>query len=365
MFKKITTFIKYNNAFIIIIAILFIASFSALAASEDLREEILGEKIVTKSGIDNSLLLLADLENFDLEMKILDIMEDEESYYLDYQFKTLGIQENLWQTVLRQERLEISKKALANQDLGLYVTEELGEVIDYELAYLKEVQENENKKGDTKIVQETKYDGLLGMVISTKTKELSPEYELVVKPSTVEEQDDFAQESGSNEDSDEIYIPIEENPIIDHPEDSVYYQKLKELCEKNNLFWYDNTCNDEEKTALSDLSCDSDNLNLCDTKELCEGIDLYWYDDACNIEDKTVSALPSEEGDNPENVSVCDLNNLNLCDTEDLCEGINLYWHNKTCNTEPEAEVESEPANDKSQDDIGKEPITDEPEAEE
>ena len=321
MLKKITNFIKYHNAFVIIITLVFAASFSALATSEDLRDKALGKKIITKSGIDNSMLLAADLENFDLEMKILDVGEDEDNYYLVYQFQTLGIQENVWQIILRQKELEISKKALAGQDLGLYAAEELGEVIDYELAYLKEIQENENKKGDDRIVQETKYEGLLGLMISTKTKELPPEYELVVKPPVVEEQngstqDGSTQENGANREDD--LNPGE----IDIPDDSSYYQKLKELCEENDLFWYDNVCNDEEEAVLI---CDSDNLNLCDTRELCEGVNSYWYNDICNVEAKTIL--------------VCDSDNLNLCDTKDLCDGIDLYWYNDICNDKEEVVI--------------------------
>ena len=326
MLKKIINFIKYSNVFTIAAIVVFVVIATAVASNDDIKNRVLGEKIVTESGIDNSALLAADLENFDLEMKILDVKEDEDNYYLVYQFQTLGIRENIWQTVLRQKELEISKKALAGQDLGLYAAEELGEVIDYELAYLKEVQENENKKGDNRIVQETKYEGLLGLIISTKTKELPPEYELVVKPPVIEEippapfdkggDDGSTQENGTNGGDDQ------NSGEIDIPYDNSYYQKLKELCEENDLFWYDNVCNDEEEAVLI---CDSDNLNLCDTRELCEGVNSYWYNDICNVEAKTIL--------------VCDSDNLNLCDTKDLCDGIDLYWYNDICNDKEEVVI--------------------------
>ena len=341
-------FIKYHNAFVIIIMFVFVVSFSALAASEDLRDKVLGEKIVTESGIDNSALLAADLENFDLEMKILDVREDEDNYYLVYQFQTLGIQENVWQIILRQKELEISKKVLAEQDLGLYAAEELGEVIDYELAYLKEVQKNENKKGDDRIVQETKYEGLLGMIISTKTKELPSEYELVVKPLVVEEippapfdkggDDGSTQESGANGDQGGDDWNSGE---IDIPDDTPYYQKLKELCEANDLFWYDDICNDEPEMVLV---CDFDNINLCDTQELCEGVNSYWYNDICN--DKKIPPAPfDEEGDDgtldesQEISPVCDADNLILCDTKELCDKMSLYWYNDVCNDKEEVVI--------------------------
>ncbi|MCG2692086.1 hypothetical protein L6272_04655 [Microgenomates group bacterium] len=70
---------------------------------------------------------------------------------------------------------------MGSADLGIYATEEIGEVADNELAYLKEVQAAERAKGETKVVQTTDYSGLIGLVLNTKTKEL-PGYEPVIKP---------------------------------------------------------------------------------------------------------------------------------------------------------------------------------------
>ncbi len=341
MFKKIINFIKYSNVFTIAAIVVFVVIATAMASNDDIKNRVLGEKIVTESGIDNSVILAADLENFDLEMKIIDIREDEDNYYLAYQFQTLGIRENIWQTILRQKELKISKKALAGQDLGLYAAEELGEVIDYELAYLKEVQENENKKGDDRIVQETKYEGLLGLIISTKTKELPPEYELVVKPPVVEETDNWSPDESQGDDG--------------YPDDSSYYQKLKELCEANDLFWYDKDCHDEPEIAPvpSDQEdddsedvpvCDADNLSLCDSKDLCDEINLFWYGNVCNDEEEVVIPGP-----------VCDSANLNLCDESDCETKGGGFWYGGICNVEeevvaePEPEIEPEPVPEKEE----------------
>ena len=143
MFKKIATFIKYNTLTTIIIAVAFIAVASAVASNEDVKKNIIGEEIVETQGVDNTLLLAADLEEFDLEMKIMDVFQDDENYYVDYQFNTLGIQDDVWQEIFNQSQLVVSIESLEGRDLGLYIMEELGEVIDYEIAYLKEVKENE------------------------------------------------------------------------------------------------------------------------------------------------------------------------------------------------------------------------------
>ncbi len=180
MLQKIISFIKYHNAVSIGASLILVLSFSAMA-SDDVRDIVLGEKIVKEQGVDNSVLLAADLANFDLEMKIIDVTEDNLNYYVDYQFETLGIQDDIWKPIMRQKQMVISKAALADRDLGLYVSEELGEIIDNEIAYLKEVQQNEEEKGQTFIQETTKYTGLIGLVLDTKTKEL-PGYEPVVKP---------------------------------------------------------------------------------------------------------------------------------------------------------------------------------------
>lgn len=198
MFKKIVSFIKYHNAVSIGISLVLVLSFSAMASNEGIKNKIIGEEIVTEQGVDNSAFLAADLENFDLAMEITNVMEDPEllessepsedsksgkagNYYIDYQYKTLGIQDDVWRKILRQKQMVISKAALAGRDLGLYVSEELGEIIDNEIAYLKEVQKNEEEKGQTFVQETTKYTGLIGLVLDTKTKEL-PGYEPVVKP---------------------------------------------------------------------------------------------------------------------------------------------------------------------------------------
>lgn len=192
---SLVNFIKYHNAVSIAISLVLALSFSAMAASDDIKDAILGEKIVTERGIDNSALLAADLANFDLAMKIIAVSQDPEpsplangenaagdqNYYIAYAFKTLGIEDNRWQEIAREKILTVSKAALGSEDLGIYATEEISEVADNELAYLKEVQAAQRAKGETKVVQTTDYSGLIGLVLDVKNKIL-PGYEPVIKP---------------------------------------------------------------------------------------------------------------------------------------------------------------------------------------
>ena len=274
MLKKITNFIKYHNAFIIIIAFIFVASFSALAADEDLRDKVLGEKVVTKNGIDNSRILNADLENFDMKMEIVGVDKDDENYYLDYQYQTIGIKDNIWQDLIKLEKMEVSKKSIEGQDLGIYAVKELGEVIDSELAYLKKVQLKEKKSGEKTIEERTEYEGLLGLVINTKTKELPASYELVVKPPVVE------------------YAPSEPEPSI--PSAPLVYFPPE----------------------IMPLQCNSSHLDLCDTKKLCEENNLYWRDGQCNDDMPTI--------DSP------------YYEIEENCRADGLFWYSEKCHVEEE-----------------------------
>jgi len=163
----------------IAVSLILTLSFTAMA-SETVRDTVIGEKIETLEGIDNSQLLAADLENFDLEMTITDVTQDNKNHYIDYQFKLLAIKDNVWQSVFKNKRLTVSKAFLADSDLGLHVQEEIGEVADYELSYLKEVQDIQKRKGKTEIIKTTEYTGLIGLVLNVKDKVLLG-YEAVVK----------------------------------------------------------------------------------------------------------------------------------------------------------------------------------------
>jgi len=186
MFQKIIYFIKYHNAVAIALSLVLALAFGAMAASENVRNAVIGEEIVTEQGIDNSAILTADLDNFDFRLTIRNVREEPgaQNYYVDYSYQTLAIQDNHWQPVLKEETLIVSKETLRGGDLGLYLAEELGEVIDYQLSYLKEVQKLEREKGQTYIVQTTTYTSLIGLILDTETKEL-PGYQPVIQPAEI------------------------------------------------------------------------------------------------------------------------------------------------------------------------------------
>lgn len=361
MFKKITNFIKYHNAFAVVVAIIFTAAVSTMAASSnDLRDAVLGEKIVTESGIDNSRLLIADLDNFDLQMTIISISEDDKKYYVEYSFETFGIQDNIWQAITSQPTLTVYKDALGDNDLGLYVTEKLSQVADYQLSYLKEAQDAEMEKGKRQIVETTQYTGLyhnlVGKVLDIKEKVL-PDYKpvVVVETPVIEPAptpaptvanppvDTTITTTAATDTTDITTVSLQCDG--DHPDlcdeascetdgeghwyegacynnnlavGSAYYQWLKSNCLSNNKFWYDDACHDddvcEEKTFYPDADGDGfGDLDLDNSVSSCEQPDGYVSDNT-DCDDGNVEI-------NPDGIEICGNDIDENCDgVDDVCE---------------------------------------------
>lgn len=183
--NKALDFAKYHNGFVIGLMLAFFGGAAIFAADPGAREAVLGKEIVSQTGVDNSAILAADLDNFDFEIKINEVAEDENNYYVDYSFRTLEIQDNIWQEAQRRSSMTIDKLSLAGKDLGLYVQEQLMQVAQNEQNYLKQVQAAETKKGPTQIARAAEYTGLIGLVLDAKNAIL-PGYDPVVKPAPAE-----------------------------------------------------------------------------------------------------------------------------------------------------------------------------------
>src|SRR3989344_4225186 len=170
--KKIIHFIKYNNAFTIIVALVMFSAAGALA-NEKSREAIVGKTIVTKIGMDNARIISADLENFDMGLKIKSVKEDGEFYYVNFDYNAIDAKDGVWQTVKKEKNINVSKVRLGDIDLGLYLAEELKQLTEREMAYMKEVQGIEKNKGAQKQVESVEYTGLKGFVFNDETKEIA------------------------------------------------------------------------------------------------------------------------------------------------------------------------------------------------
>jgi len=183
--NKCLDFVKYNNAFVIGLVLVLFGGGVIFAASPEARSAVVGREVVTAQGVDNSQILNANLDNFDFQMKIDNVTENDTNYYVDYSFRTIGIEGNEWQTIIRNLQMVVAKDALAGQDLGLYVQAQLANIAQNELAYLELAQTAEKEKGLTQIVRTTEYTGLIGLVLDVKNAVL-PGYDPVVKPEPVE-----------------------------------------------------------------------------------------------------------------------------------------------------------------------------------
>lgn len=170
MLKKILFFLKYNNAVILILAIIFVVGTGVFAASEP-GQEFIGQKETAVSGFDNTLLLEADLEKFDMDFKVEKVTEDEEYYYVTYTCLELIEKDNAWQYQLNEKNRKVSKKI--KKDLGVYLAEELKEEYDAKIKELKIAKTKAETVGESVRQEVQAYSGLLGKALEISAKVFS------------------------------------------------------------------------------------------------------------------------------------------------------------------------------------------------
>jgi hypothetical protein len=176
--EKFIHFLKYHNAVPIILGVILLGAASSFA-SEGVRNAVIGQKVESVTGIDNTQLLAADLDNFDFALKIQNITQDSNNYYVDYVFRTLAIKDNVWQEAAKQNTLTVDIKSMEGKDLGLYAQNQLAQVVDWESNFLKKVQTEEKGKGLSKLTASVDYTGLIGLVLDARDKIL-PGYRPVI-----------------------------------------------------------------------------------------------------------------------------------------------------------------------------------------
>ena len=174
MLQKILHFIKYNNATVIILALILILGGGALAAGP----EGMGQRRVSVENVDNSLLIAADLGNFNMDFKIERVEEDENYYYATYSYLDLAVLDQAWQYQLSSKTQKISKKI--KQDLGEYLAGFLVKHRQARARALKEEQRLAGLAGESKRLEVTEYSGLIGKTLNLAAK-VFPGYEPVKK----------------------------------------------------------------------------------------------------------------------------------------------------------------------------------------
>lgn len=178
---RIVHFLSYHNAVPVGFSILLLGAGGVFAASEP---DMIYSTSSTVVSIDNTYLVNINLASYSPRVTITGVTEDSEYYYLAYNFFTIDLVDGVWRDTSKQLTMNVSKVDLgATRDLGLYVTEQLKQKTDRELAYLKEVQDIEKKNVSHKVVA-TEYGGLVGRMLDTRTEEL-PGYTPVIAPPPV------------------------------------------------------------------------------------------------------------------------------------------------------------------------------------
>lgn len=176
--SRLFHFLQYHNAVPIALGIVVLGAGGVFAATNP---EAIYSAEQTVLSVDNTYLANKELSNWTPTVRITEVTEDTENYYVAYDFTTIGLEDYVWKDVTKKETMTVSKPDLGPyRDLGLYVMAQLKQVVDREIAFLKEVQEIEKRSVSQKMVA-TAYSGLVGALLNDTT-EVVPGYVPVVTP---------------------------------------------------------------------------------------------------------------------------------------------------------------------------------------
>lgn len=191
--KAIIDFIKYNNAFPIILSVTLLGTGAAFAASPELRQSVFVPETMEATApmkADASKLLSADFAVYDHALRIDAIQEDAAKYAVTYSYQTFEIRGATWQESRKTKHMDIDKTLLGKRDLKSYLSLQISQVMDQEMAYLKEAQRLAG--GAPTVVDSPKYAALVGQGIE--------------KEATESEQDDREEEEAA---------PLPEAPVAE------------------------------------------------------------------------------------------------------------------------------------------------------
>ncbi|MFA4833517.1 MAG: hypothetical protein WC619_01555 [Patescibacteria group bacterium] len=283
MFEKFIHFIKYNNAVVLIIALVLVLGTSALAS--DAGQAAIGQKQTTVEGVDNTLLLAANLDNFDMDYKVEKIEEDEGMYYVTYTYLDLVNENNAWQYQLKENTRRISKESAG--DLGVYLAGELKEEYDARIKELKQAQAEAQTSGEGKRVAVTEYSGLIGASLDLAAK-VFPGYEPV---KTEELESPVMGESLRQLQNGEV------NTAASGPDNltQVYQNYVEENDpDADNVFGASDNCPAISNSDQADS--DSDGIgDVCETEEAVAGAAEEAGTPAADEQTVEVIELPAEE----------------------------------------------------------------------
>jgi hypothetical protein len=179
---KFLNFLTYNNIVPIAISVMLLGAGGAFAAQNPDAIYSKQQKVLT---VDNTYIANKDLASYTPQVRINGVTEDATSYSVSYSISTIDIKDYVWQDIMRDDVMKVSKSELNGRDLGVYVTMQLRNIIDNQLIYLKQVQEKARQQITQQTVATT-YGGLVGRFLDATTETL-PGYVPVVTPPPVQD----------------------------------------------------------------------------------------------------------------------------------------------------------------------------------
>lgn len=188
-------FLSYNNAVPIAITVLISGAGATFAATNP---ETIYDTTETVVAVDNTYLANKDLASYTPRIEITGVTEDTENYYVAYRLATIDVVDAVWQDVTKDAILTVAKAVLGEYgDLGVYATEQFKQVVDRQLAYLKEVQEIERRQLSQKVIA-TSYSGLVGRFLDDSTEVLPGYVPVVTAPPVVLASENTSGDSNQN-----------------------------------------------------------------------------------------------------------------------------------------------------------------------
>lgn len=172
--KRLADFLAHHNSVPITLGFLFLAGGTALAASPSARDALIGGAVTETMSVDNAAITDVDLGRFDSNMTITNVTEDAQNYHVAYRYRTFGVEGAAWKEVSKDGVLAVARSALRGGDLKAYAIEQLRQVAESDLAYLKRAQAAEIASGRSESQTVTSYRGLAGLAIEMKDILLPP-----------------------------------------------------------------------------------------------------------------------------------------------------------------------------------------------
>jgi len=171
--KKIIFFLKYNNFSLFVVLIFFLAA-SGVFAQTEVGRDLIGQKTISVQGVDNALLLSADIAALNLNFEVEKIEESEQYYFITYTYLDFIEKDKSWQYQLQEKAMKVSKRQ--KQDLGEYLAEEFSELSAARKKDLLHAQELARDGGVSRRVEVEGYDGLIGRTLDVAAR-VFPGYE--------------------------------------------------------------------------------------------------------------------------------------------------------------------------------------------